>query len=102
MTSEVETTLDRMSNHKGVKAVIIVNKDGVPIRPSKGMDDQKTKQYAAHILDLNQKARAVIQDLDANNDLTFLRIRSQKDEIMVAPDNDFTLIVIQNDNASDD
>eukprot|EP01084_Bolivina_argentea_P244493 409560_1 len=102
MTSEVETTLDRMSNHKGVKAVIIVNKDGVPIRPSKGMDDQKSKQYAAHILDLTQKARAVIQDLDANNDLTFLRIRSQKDEIMVAPDNDFTLIVIQNDNASDD
>lgn len=29
------------------------------------------------------------------NDLTFLRIRSKKHEIMVAPDKDFLLVVIQ-------
>ena len=112
-----------MKQHKGVEAVIIVNKDGVPIRPSKGMDDQRSKQYASHITELTQKARAVIRDLDPKvialhsgcvfvssskclhniqNDLTFLRIRSQKHEIMVAPDRDFTLIVIQNDNASEE
>ena len=33
------------------------------------------------------------------NDLTFLRIRSKKHEIMVAPDKDYILIVIQNPNA---
>eukprot|EP00483_Globobulimina_turgida_P000843 UN00844 len=102
MASEVEQTLERMKQHKGVEAVIIVNKDGVPIRPSQGMNDQTSKQYAAHITELTHKARAVIRDLDPNNDLTFLRIRSQKHEIMVAPDRDFTLIVIQNDNASGD
>lgn len=36
------------------------------------------------------------------NDLTFLRIRSKKHEIMVAPDKDYLLIVIQNPNAADD
>lgn len=30
------------------------------------------------------------------NDLTFMRIRSVKHEIMVAPDKDFLMIVIQN------
>jgi dynein light chain roadblock-type len=36
------------------------------------------------------------------NDLTFLRIRSVKHEIMVAPDKDFLLIVLQNPSAVDD
>mmetsp|Transcript_101131 Transcript_101131/g.123827 ORF Transcript_101131/g.123827 Transcript_101131/m.123827 type:complete len:102 (+) Transcript_101131:110-415(+) len=96
MTSEVEQHLERMKNHKGVEAVILVNKEGIPIRPSKGLTDSKAKQYASHINELTQKARSVIRELDQNNDLTFLRIRSQKREIMIAPDKDFTLIVIQN------
>ena len=33
------------------------------------------------------------------NDLTFLRIRSKKHEIMVAPDKEYVLIVIQNPHA---
>ena len=33
------------------------------------------------------------------NDLTFLRIRSRKHEIMVAPDKEYILIVIQDPNA---
>jgi len=37
----------------------------------------------------------VVRDLDPQNDLTFLRIRSKKHEIMVAPDNEFLLIIIQ-------
>ena len=32
------------------------------------------------------------------NDLTFLRVRSKKHEIMVAPDKDYLLIIIQNPN----
>jgi len=37
----------------------------------------------------------VVRDLDPQNDLTFLRIRTKKHEIMIAPDNEFLLIVIQ-------
>ena len=37
----------------------------------------------------------------AQNDLTFLRIRSKKHEIMVSPDKDYSLIVIQNPNEMD-
>lgn len=31
------------------------------------------------------KARGTVRDIDPQNDLTFLRIRSKKNEIMVAP-----------------
>jgi len=93
--SEVEETLERIKAHKGVEGVIIVNSDGIPIRPSKGMDDELTNKYASNIAQLASKARSVIRDLDPQNDLTFLRIRSKKHEIMVAPDKEFLLVVIQ-------
>ncbi len=57
-------------------------------------------QYASSIMRLAAKARSVVRDLDPQNDLTFLRIRSKKHEIMVAPDNEFLLIVIQDPTAS--
>lgn len=34
---------------------------------------------------MSDKARSVVRDLDPTNDLTFLRIRTKKHEIMVAP-----------------
>ena len=49
------------------------------------MDDELTHQYAANVSALAAKARSVIRDLDPQNDLTFLRIRSKKHEIMIAP-----------------
>ena len=37
----------------------------------------------------------MIRDLNPNNDLTFLRITCKKHEMMIAPDKDYFLIVIQ-------
>jgi dynein light chain roadblock-type len=45
------------------------------------------------------QASGIVRTLDETDSLTFLRLRSQKHEIMVAPDKDFTLIVVQNPNA---
>ncbi|KAJ8949730.1 hypothetical protein NQ318_005051 [Aromia moschata] len=59
------------------------------------LDNTTTVQYAGLISSLSDKARSVVRDLDPSNDLTFLRIRSKKDEIMVAPDKEFLLIVVQ-------
>lgn len=67
---------------------------GIPIKTT--LDNSTTVQYAGLISALSDKARSVVRDLDPSNDLTFLRMRSKKHEIMVAPDKDFILIVIQN------
>ncbi|RZF44744.1 hypothetical protein LSTR_LSTR000696 [Laodelphax striatellus] len=92
--SEVEDTLKRIQSHKGVIGTIVVNSEGIPIKTT--MDNTTTVQYAGLISQLSDKARSVVRDLDPTNDLTFLRIRSKKHEIMVAPDREFILIVIQN------
>ena len=39
---------------------------------------------------------AIVRDLDPSNELTFLRIRSRKHEVLVAPEKEFILIVVQN------
>ncbi|KAJ3191677.1 Dynein light chain roadblock-type 2 [Irineochytrium annulatum] len=92
--SEVEETIKRLSSHKGVEGIVIVNMEGIPIRTT--LDNDKTVQHAALITQLTAKARSVVRDLDPQNDLTFLRIRSKKHEIMVAPDKEYILIVLQN------
>lgn len=39
-----------------------------------------------------------VRTMDPSDDLTFLRIRSKQHEILVAPDKEYSLIVIQNPN----
>lgn len=56
---------------------------GIPIRST--LDNATTVQYAGHVQQLNAKARTTVRDLDPTNDLTFLRVRTNKHEIMVAP-----------------
>jgi len=92
--SEVEETIKRIQSHKGVVGIIVVNSEGIPIRTT--LDNSTTVQYAGLIHQLTIKARGVVRDIDPQNDLTFLRLRSKKHEIMIAPDKEYLLIVIQN------
>eukprot|EP00798_Chlamydomonas_sp_ICE-L_P021785 gene21785-28804_t len=92
--SDVEATLARVQNHKGVLGTVVVdNATGITLRTT--LDEALTKQYADMIPDLGVLARNMVRDIDPMNDLEFLRIRSYKHEIMVAAKPDFTLIVIQ-------
>ncbi|XP_068118496.1 dynein light chain roadblock-type 1 [Hyperolius riggenbachi] len=91
--AEVEETLKRIQGQKGVQGIIIVNSEGIPIKST--MDNATTAQYASHMHQLVMRARSSVRDIDPQNDLTFLRVRSKKNEIMVAPDKDYMLVVIQ-------
>jgi len=75
--------MKRISAHKGVIGLIVVNHEGIPIKTT--LDNSTTTQYASLLQQLTAKARSVVRDIDPQNDLTFLRIRSKKHEIMVAP-----------------
>jgi dynein light chain roadblock-type len=88
-----EETLKRIQTHKGVIGVVVINKEGIAIRST--LDQTSTVQYATLISQLAAKAKSAVRDIDPQNDLTFLRIRSKKHEIMVAPEKEYMLIVIQ-------
>ena len=94
MSSEIEEIITRISMRPNVGGIIIVNSDAMPMKST--IEDTSVQNQYAHLISaLAAKARHCVRDLDPTNDLTFLRIRSKKSEIMVAPDQNFTLIVIQ-------
>ncbi|OXB58934.1 hypothetical protein ASZ78_012198, partial [Callipepla squamata] len=81
--AEVEETLKRIQSQKGVQGIIVVNSEGVPIKTT--MDNATAVHYAGLMRSFVMMARSAVQDMDPQNDLTFLRIRCKKNEIMVAP-----------------
>ena len=56
-------------------------------------------QYSTQISTFSEKAKAIILSMDPTNELYYLRVTSRKHEILVAPDNDFVLIVLQSPSA---
>jgi dynein light chain roadblock-type len=84
--SEVDETVKRIMSHKGIMGVVIVNNDGIPIRST--LDNIVSVQYAGLVTQLVIKSRSMVRDLQADNDLQFLRLRSKKHEILIAPGTD--------------
>jgi len=89
----VEETLNRINTHMGVLGVIIVNKHGVAVKTT--MKQDETINNGSLITQFMEKARMTIQNLHPGEEITFIKIRSQIYEIMIAPDKEFTMIVIQ-------
>lgn len=103
LQSEVEERIARIQKNKSVKGLLIVTfKDDkesgagncqvvrTTLPPGKEATD-----YGVHLSLLAKQARNLIRDLDPSNDLTFLRVTCKKYEMMIAPDKDYFLIVIQ-------
>ena len=100
--------MNRIKNTEGVIGVVIVDHDGIttliipaltigaPIRST--LDPKQTLQFSTWISILTSKAQGLIRDVGPSNDLSFLRIRSRRYEIFVAPDVNYNLIVIQDYN----
>ena len=95
MSQKVEETLNRINTHQGVLGVLIVNDKGVAIRTT--MNQEETIDTGSLITQFTTKAQAAIRNLHADEEIRFIRIRSREHEIMIAPDKDFTMIVIQDD-----
>ncbi|KAK3085399.1 hypothetical protein FSP39_002740 [Pinctada imbricata] len=96
LPQEVDEVLKRINSHKGVSGVIVFNPDGIPIRTT--LDNSTTVQYTSLVHQMSKKAKSVVRDLNPSDDLAFLRLRSKKHEIMIAPapgHQDYTLVVVQ-------
>ena len=76
-----------------------MNANGLAIRSPFGED--VSQQYCEMFSELCIAARNSVRTLDPENDLTFMRVRSHKHEIMVAPAKDYVLLVVQNPNVDE-
>ncbi|DBA04392.1 TPA: hypothetical protein N0F65_009988 [Lagenidium giganteum] len=82
--SEVEETLERVKNHKGVEGYVIADRNGNVLRRHPQMALTEAERYANYMRELTTKARGVVRDLNPKNDLQYLRVRVKKLELLVA------------------
>lgn len=93
---DIEELIKRITSHRGVRGFLILNNEGIAIRHSfTEASRELAVQYAALFQSLAMKAKNVLQEIDSNNELQLIRLRSKKDEIIVAPDNKYMLVIIQ-------
>lgn len=57
-------------------------------------DEETTAQHADLLQQLCEKSRNVVKELDQSDDLTFLRLRTNNNEIMIAPDKQYMIAVL--------
>ena len=81
--SELEETLRRLQHHKGVTGVIVVNSAGMVTKTT--LDNTTTAKITSMVSAITVQAKSVVRDLDPVNDLKFLRMRSSRTEILIAP-----------------
>ncbi|RHY62513.1 hypothetical protein DYB38_002490 [Aphanomyces astaci] len=62
--SEVEETLERIKNHKGVEGYVIADKNGSVLRRHPHMDPANAERYSTYMKELTTKARGVVRDLN--------------------------------------
>ena len=94
--TEVEETLNRLKTHKNVQGIVIVNSEGALIRTTYLNEKKDEGEKIAKLIPaLATKAKTTIRDIDPSNELTFMRLKTKGSEIMVAPDKEFMLIVVQ-------
>ena len=96
--SQASEILDRIQHHKGVRGVIVVNSDSMSVRST--MDNSATVQYIGMAKTLTTMSRSLVRDINPQDDLTILRVRTKKNEIIIAPertadDREYQVIAIQ-------
>eukprot|EP00698_Gefionella_okellyi_P010370 TRINITY_DN2688_c0_g1_i1.p2 TRINITY_DN2688_c0_g1~~TRINITY_DN2688_c0_g1_i1.p2 ORF type:complete len:115 (-),score=10.28 TRINITY_DN2688_c0_g1_i1:590-934(-) len=95
---EVDETIKTLQSHRGVKGIIVLNYDGIPIR-STFTDAKVVVQYAALVTFLTIKAQSFMKKLDGNP-LETMRVRSNKHELLIAPGSSYILVVVQEPDAT--
>uniref|UniRef100_A0AC34QEI3 Dynein light chain roadblock n=1 Tax=Panagrolaimus sp. JU765 TaxID=591449 RepID=A0AC34QEI3_9BILA len=89
---DVDETLQRISSQKGVTGVIIMDSMGRAIRST--LVEEETNKHAALIRQLTDKSKSVVKELDATDDLNFLRLKTKKCELMIVPDKEYLVAVV--------
>ncbi|KAH8259003.1 hypothetical protein KR038_006891 [Drosophila bunnanda] len=99
-SNPVQTTFDRLAQLPGVQAAILIDRNGLPVRSTLNQAD--TLRYANKMQPLVATARSMVQEMEPTDQLTYVRLRTRRQEVMVATENQHTIIIIQENKALDE
>ncbi|EDV54714.1 dynein light chain roadblock-type 2 [Drosophila erecta] len=99
-SSSVQSSFDRLVQLPGVTGAILIDGDGVPVRTNLPAD--VTRIYADRMRPLVILARSMVRDLENGDELTYVRLRTRRQETLVATGNEHTIILIQDNHVLDE
>lgn len=71
---------------------MVFSNKGIPIKST--LDETQTTLWAALVGEVVSKARIVGKSVEEGSNLTMLRIRSTRHEVMIAPEKDYILVAL--------
>ena len=93
MAQEIEKVLSNLQEQQGVIGYVVMTGSGLPVKTTFG--NNETLQYCGLVSDYVSKAQAAVGGRLLTKPLDVLRIRSKKNELIITPEKDFILLVIQ-------
>lgn len=90
--SKIKAIVKRFSSMEGVRGVIVCDEEGLPIQSD--LDTDTTEATAAYITSLIGRAQAICDALK-EGPLAFVRLETEKGEVMIAPQEGLNLIVLK-------
>ena len=99
MAQEIENVLKNIQTQQGVIGYVVMTGAGLPIKTTFG--DNETLQYCGLVSDYVTKAQAAVGGRLLTKPWDVLRIRSKKNELIITPEKDFILLVVQDVSITD-
>ncbi|KAI2490072.1 Dynein light chain [Fragilaria crotonensis] len=89
---EVESTVSRLSSHKGVQGVMILSEKGEIVHST--FPPESEVEQAKILVKIKRLSSSLFHDTE--EEVSFIRIRTQQHELLVSPNNDYLLVVLHN------
>ena len=93
MSDKADSLFKKVQKHKGVEGSIICDRQGIPVKSTIANED-KVYLYTTGASKFLQKCKDNVKTI-IKEDLKLLRIRFKGEEILIIPNNDLILIIIQ-------
>lgn len=93
----VRETLARIAKHEGVLGYAVVNPRDGRIFEFAGFQNNKVmaEDFVDTLMSFLSVTQSMVRIIDRDDELTFLRMRWRHREIIIAPDKEYALIVVQ-------
>ena len=92
-SNEIDSVLKNLQGQPGVLGTLIMKTNGLPYKTS--FRETETIHYAGLVSEFVKKCRQTLEGVIWNEPITSIRVRSHKNEIIIVPDNDLILVVVQ-------
>ena len=99
MSQEIEKVLASFQEQPGFMGYVVMTAAGLPVKTTFG--NNETLQYCGLVSDYVQKAQAAVGGRLLTKPLDVIRLRSKKNQLIITPDKDFILLVVQDVSVAD-